>query len=240
MEICDVCLGNESMWKSETLAFLMDFSFSHGGPRAWTEPICVPCHLPSYHLEPFLNMKETIPIPTAIKTGSLLGDNDGKDVFLIKSRLRTFSVIFPPIVGVIQKLKSSCLHPRKFFHGWGKLKYGAWVHCTGTAILTHNVAWGWAEKSDSKPWDHGKQLTIRQENVWVGCLLEPFFGWGSVEVCHLASSCITAEHSRIRPTCPCWTVKVEPQLALYWQRGMTHVPHSPGRNTRDDINFGTY
>lgn len=84
----------------------------------------MPCQLPSYHLEPFVSMKETVPISIAIKTGSLLEVSEGKDVSLIKRHLKIFAVIFPFIVGVIQTLKSSCLHPRKFFHAQGKMKYG--------------------------------------------------------------------------------------------------------------------
>lgn len=84
----------------------------------------MPCQLPSYHLEPFVSMKETVPIPIAIKSGSLLEDSEGKDVFLIKSPLKICAVIFPSIAGVIQTLKSSCLHPRRFFHAQGKMKYG--------------------------------------------------------------------------------------------------------------------
>lgn len=57
-------------------------------------------------------------------------------MLLIKSCLKISSVIVPSIVGVMQKLKSSCLHPRKFFHGQREMKYGAWVHYRGTTILT--------------------------------------------------------------------------------------------------------
>lgn len=97
--------------------------------------------LPSHNaitLKPFLNMKETIPIPTALKTGWLLGDSEGKDVFLSHQELSENIVI----LGVIQRLTSSCLHPRKSCHGQRRMKYGAWVHCRGTAILTQNVTGG--------------------------------------------------------------------------------------------------
>lgn len=103
-----LALGNVSVWKSKVLALLLDFNFSCRDPRKQKEPTCLPCH----------------PVTLSLGIVSKHEGNHTNPSSCFESCLKISSVIFPSIVEVMQKLKSSCLRPRKFFHGQREMKYG--------------------------------------------------------------------------------------------------------------------